>query len=264
MSTCEAQFAKSITTNTDTTSAQLGNTASGCSVTPPSSRNTKDAAPVPMSVDGRDSHDHVESQVGRVLPVATCADGPALGRPDPLDHDGDRHEDEHRRPHEHGALSDHRVPRATGRRGQGAPALDSEGGRNRNDRPAANRAPAHRAHPHRAPRPHQYPYPPPPVIVVGVVVGGGDVVGVVVGGGGEVDCVAGICETGGLVGVATCEPCAVEVGGWVLVVGAEVDVDGAPACAAAVAGIPLFSTANHEPAIACPFACPFFVSPSKR
>ncbi len=103
--------------------------------------------------------------------------------------------------------------------------------------------------------------------VIGVVVGGGDVGGGFVGGG-EVDCVAGICETGGLDGVAPGEPCGVEVGGCVLaLVGAEVDVEDGLACAAVAApaaGMPLFSTANHSPAIACPLACPFFLSPSKR
>ena len=90
--------------------------------------------------------------------------------------------------------------------------------------------------------------------VVGVVVGGGDVVGGLVGGG-EVRWVAGVCETGGLDGV--------EVMGWVLVlVGAVVEVLDEPCTAEA--GMPLFSTANHAPATACPFAWPFFVSPSKR
>ncbi len=50
----------------------------------------------------------------------------------------------------------------------------------------------------------------------------------------------------------------VEVG-----VGVEFELDGGTDVAAAVAGIPLFSTANHLPMTPCPLAWPFFVSPPK-
>ena len=99
-----------------------------------------------------------------------------------------------------------------------------------------------------------------------VVGGGDDVVGVVVGG--AVTGVGGwVAGVDACVGVVTLElddePCVVDVTGWVVEApGAVVDV--APAApAVALAGMPLRNTANHTLPTFCPFAWPFFLSPSK-
>ena len=112
--------------------------------------------------------------------------------------------------------------------------------------------------------------------------GGGEVVGVVVGGAGAagaevtgvVDWVTGagvVAGVGaGMVGFAPvlafeCGVCVVDVTGRVVeepgtvVVGAA---GAAGAAATALAGMPLFNTANHEPATFWPCACPFFLSPA--
>ena len=101
-------------------------------------------------------------------------------------------------------------------------------------------------------------------------VGGGEVGGVVGGEvGGVVACVAGVWVGAiefdpELDPVPEREPRVVDVIGCVVdAPGAVVDVAaGAPAVA--VAGMPLFNTANHTPPTFCPCACPFFLSPSKR
>jgi hypothetical protein len=116
--------------------------------------------------------------------------------------------------------------------------------------------------------------------VVGVVVGGGgDVIGVVVGtgagAGAEVTgvvagVVAGVvgATAGACVGVVLVAPVLAPPDDCVAVVGVTgcVVVVGVAAAApdSALAGIPLFNTANHEPSTPCPCACPFFLSPAKR
>ena len=101
------------------------------------------------------------------------------------------------------------------------------------------------------------------------------VVDVVVGGGGCVTMVVGwLAGVGACVGVVTFdppleldgepgpepEPDVVDVTGRVVeALGAVVVVAAAPAVT--LAGMPLFSTANHTLPMFCPLACPFFLSP---
>lgn len=106
--------------------------------------------------------------------------------------------------------------------------------------------------------------------MVGVVVGG-DVGGVVVGaavGGVVVGGGAGARVVGVTAGAGVLDPEPVVVGGGagdVDVVGAAVvGVVDAVRGAALEAGMPLFMAANQTLPTFCPFACPFFLSPSKR
>ena len=100
--------------------------------------------------------------------------------------------------------------------------------------------------------------------VVVVVVGGGFgwVGGVVVGGG------AGARVVGVTAGVGVLDDpgtCVVGVGASVVdVPGPAAGAAGAAGAAPAVAlaGMPLFNTANHTLPTFCPCACPFFLSPS--
>jgi hypothetical protein len=102
-----------------------------------------------------------------------------------------------------------------------------------------------------------------------VVVGGGFgwVGGVVVGGGAGAR-VVGVTAGAGVLDDP--ETCVVGVGGCVVDVPgpAAVGAVGAVGVVGAVgaafeAGMPLFNTANHTLPTFCPWACPFFLSPSK-